>query len=154
MPRGVVNSDPAMSYITRLQDCSGWQVSIRRRGKRYAASFYDCRHGGRQRALVAARAWRDRQLKELVPLERREFAMIVRTNNTSGYPGVTRIEKRTGFVYWHARTDLPNGKSLNRTFAVTKYGEEGARARAIEERKQQLKHVTGVMVYSPVAKSA
>ncbi len=80
---------------------------------------------------------------------KREFAMIRRSSDTSGIPGVSRLQWPTGYAYWIARTDLPNGKLLHRTFAVSKFGEDGARERAVEERQRQLESVTGVHLFHP-----
>ncbi len=73
--------------------------------------------------------------------------------NTSGISGVSRLQRPAGYAYWIARTDLPNGKFLHRTFAVSKFGEEGARERAIEERHRQLESVTGVHLFHPAVAS-
>jgi hypothetical protein len=139
-----------MYGIIRLPDDRGWYVFLRRYGRRYSAVFTDRGHGGRKRALAAAKAHRDRLVRELNPMTKREFAMIRRSTNTSGIPGVRRIEKASGYAYWTATTELPTGR-LHRTFSVNLLGEEVARQRAIEERERQLESVTGHRLFSPAA---
>lgn len=75
-----------------------------------------------------------------------QFCAIVRSNNTSGVAGVSRTIKKqrrkngTVFHYicWDAAIPLGNGKRHYRSFMVSKYGEEGAKQRAIEARQHGL----------------
>jgi hypothetical protein len=151
MPRGIPNPDPTMYGITRLIQGYGWYVFLRRRGRPYSAEFRDRHYGGRQGSLGAAKAYRDRLVCEKEPLSKREFAMIVRSTNTSGIPGVRRIRKASGHIYWIAETKLPAGKSLHRTFSAGLLGEEEARRSAIEERQRQLESVTGLVLFNSMA---
>ena len=65
-----------------------WVVSFRRRGQLHDKRFYDLSLGGSAAAKAAAIAWRDAQLEEIETLSMREFHAQVRSNNTSGVPGV------------------------------------------------------------------
>jgi len=153
MPRGIPNADLSMYGIVRLPKDSGlaWFVSLRRHRQKYSACFRDKRYGGKDAALSAALAYRDKVVSETQTLTRRQFATIVRVTNISGIPGVRRIQKKPPYAYWTAETQLPDGRKLHRTFSVNLLGEEGARQSAIEERLRQLEQVTGLHCFSPAA---
>lgn len=127
-----------------------WSVSINRRGEHFAKEFRVATYGDAEAAKAAAIAYRDQLLKEVPAMSRRDFATIVRTNNTSGTPGVMRREEN-GFARWCAMVSLPNGKTRRRTFAVTKYGEDQARERAIKARLELLALLDGWFVHHPDA---
>ncbi|MBB6366705.1 hypothetical protein FHR56_001818 [Xanthomonas sacchari] len=127
-----------------------WAVSIVRRGEHFAKEFRVATYGDVEAAKAAAIAYRDQLLKEFPATSRRDFATIVRSNNTSGVPGVVRREEN-GFARWCAMVSLPNGKSRRRTFAVTKYGEDQARERAIKARLELLQLLDGWFVHHPDA---
>jgi hypothetical protein len=128
-----------------------WAVSIVRRGEHFAKEFRVATYGGdAEAAKAAAIAYRDQLLKEVPAMSRRDFATIVRTNNTSGVPGVVRRVEE-GYARWCAMVCLPNGKTRRRTFAVKKYGEDQARERAIKARLELLKLLDGWFVHHPDA---
>ncbi|AVS79889.1 AP2 domain-containing protein [Paracidovorax avenae] len=127
-----------------------WAVSIVRRGQHLAKEFRVAEYGDAEAAKAAAIAYRDQLLKEVPALSRRDFATIVRTNNTSGVPGVVR-KNENGYARWCAMVCLPNGKTRRRTFAVKKYGEDQARERAIKARLELLQLLDGWFVHHPDA---
>ncbi|WP_081483723.1 AP2/ERF family transcription factor [Paracidovorax oryzae] len=127
-----------------------WAVSIARRGEHFDKEFPVSTHGDPEKAKAAAIAYRDEVLKQYPAMSLRDFATIVRGNNTSGIPGVYRRDEH-GFVRWCALVSLPNGKTRCRTFAVKKYGEDQARERAIKARLELLKLLEGWFVHHPDA---
>ncbi|GKS92244.1 AP2/ERF family transcription factor [Acidovorax sp. SUPP2539] len=127
-----------------------WSVSITRRGEHFDKEFRVAVYGDSEKAKAAAIAYRDELLQHRPAMSLRDFASIVRTNNTSGVPGVSRREYN-GFARWCALVSLPNGKTRRRTFAVAKYGEEQARERAIKARLELLKLLEGWFVHHPDA---
>ena len=127
-----------------------WSVSVTRRGEHFDKEFRVATYGDPEKAKAAAIAYRDELLQHRPAMSLRDFASIVRTNNTSGVPGVSRREDN-GFARWCALVSLPNGKTRRRTFAVKKYGEEQARERAIKARLELLKLLDGWFVHHPDA---
>jgi hypothetical protein len=114
-------------------------VHFRRRGKLYYKRFYDRKCGGSKKARISAITWRDRKLIEAKPLTYREFHQQVRSNNTSGVPGVhfLRTTKQPQGI-WQARIQLPDGRKIHRTFSVRKFGERRAFERAVAARAEML----------------
>ncbi|ABM31106.1 AP2 domain-containing protein [Paracidovorax avenae] len=127
-----------------------WSVSITRGGEHFDKEFRVATYDDPEKAKAAAIAYRDELLKRVPATSRRDFATIVRSNNTSGVPGVVRREEN-GFARWCAMVSLPNGKTRRRTFAVTKYGEDQARERAIKARLELLTLIDGWFVHHPDA---
>ncbi|MFC4161906.1 AP2/ERF family transcription factor [Chitinimonas lacunae] len=126
-------------------------VSLTRRGVKVFKNFADRKYGGSEQALVAARTYRDQILQTLPPLDRREIRTIVRTNNTSGIPGVCRYLV-AGRPVWAASTRLPNGRRRCRTFRIDQYGETEALRRAIEARRDLLAEIEGHFLHSQQAR--
>jgi hypothetical protein len=137
------------SGIYRIdQDASrthSWLVTIQRRGRIYHRHFSDRVHGGKRRALEAAKAYRTRLALELSPLTRQELCAIRKKSNRSGVSGVTRVdvlEKSRGRlyrrVYWDVQWPIGNGKARHKKFSVKKFGEQGAFRRAVKARRQAL----------------
>lgn len=123
---------------------------VARRGERFHQEFRVATYGDPEKAKAAAIAYRDDVLKKIPAMSRSEFGTIVRSNNTSGVPGVSRREQN-GFARWCAMVSLPDGTTRRRTFAVVKYGEENARQKAVEARLELLKLLDGWFVHHPDA---
>lgn len=151
---GTLESFPPHAYGLTPRYAGGeisrWVVAVTRRGERFNKEFASADYGGADEARVAALAFRDDLLKTVPPMSLREFGSIVRSNNTSGMPGVYRREYK-GFLYWCALVNLPNGKSRKRTFAIKKYGEERAKQLAIQARVELLKLLDGWLIQHPDA---
>lgn len=126
----------------------GWNVNIRRHDRYYQRDFSGARHGGIDGAKAAAMAYRDRVLQNAPPMSMRDFASIIRTNNTSGVPGVSRRTEGQ-YTYWTAIVYLPTGKTRRRSFSVKKYGEENARVKAISARQELLEALHGWLTPYP-----
>ncbi|WP_213937583.1 AP2/ERF family transcription factor [Pseudomonas sp. dw_612] len=94
-------------------------------------------HGGERPARAAAERFRNEQLLLFPPPLSCTIRQKLRANNTSGLVGVSRQTNRKN-TYWIAQTKTRDGKKLSRSFNVEKFGEEQAKCKAIEARKQQL----------------
>ncbi|AVT13767.1 AP2 domain-containing protein [Paracidovorax avenae] len=146
---------PAKIYALTPRFASGriirWSVGISRRGERFHKEFSVSTYGGIEEAQAAAIAFRDEVLQRIPALSLRVFSAIVRTNNTSGVPGVyRRVEGH--HTRWCAVVHLPDGRSRKRSFAVVKHGEERARQLAIEARLELLKQLDGWLAKHPDAR--
>jgi hypothetical protein len=123
-----------------------WFVTVQRRGRIYHRHFTDSLYGGKQKALIAAKTYRNGLVASLVPLSRPERCRIRKKNNRSGVSGVTRIdtrEKSRGRIYrrryWLAQWPIGGGKAQMKKFSIKRYGERGAFQRALQARRQALR---------------
>jgi len=137
----------------KRQHC--WVVHIQRRRRILKRMFSDRVHGGKAKALRAARAFRNGVLASHPPMNRADYAAIKRKNNRSGTPGVIRYVAaevgQAGVVekaYWIAFWSMPEGKQARRKFSINKYGERAAHSRAKATRKQALASMVGVMAHT------
>lgn len=106
--------------------------------------FSDAVHGGKAKALQAARRFRDDVLAQMhdpyAVVWRRN---LKRTNNTSGVVGVGRYVNRkvqndciVERASWQAFWSDEQGRRVSRKFSVAVHGEQRARMLAIECRRQ------------------
>ena len=110
-------------------------VMVRRRGRTYTRRFAASKHGGLAAALEAAITWRNACLAETPVFTLREFHARVRSNNTSGIPGVTFLRPpKQPEGLWQAKISLGDGRRLRRQFSVRKFGAAEAFARAVAAR--------------------
>jgi hypothetical protein len=123
-----------------------WRVTVQRRKRVFVRDFSDGRHGGRQPAFQAARLYRDALIKAHPPLSKPTYCAIRKKNNRSGISGLTRVDtwqmykgRRFRRLYWEAQWPIGNGKSRHQKFAIAKYGEEGAKRKALAARRAALK---------------
>ena len=153
-----------LTCIYRLCDPKrgGWYVHVfvQRNGKVFMKEFFERRCGGEATTMQLAQAWRDRVIDEHPAMSLADFCSIVRSNNTSGVPGVMRHDKRqqsgqqsgqdgaAGRVYWVARIPYADGQSRSLSFSVATLGEEEAKRRAVEARLQGLRDLDG-QVFRP-----
>jgi AP2 domain len=139
--------------IQRKNNTYSWHVTINRMNKAITKHFSDSTYGGSDQALKAAILFRDEKLKEL---DNSEYALWKKRlgrhpRNTSGIPGVGRYlhkyKNKQGDIKeiptWQAFWSDPDGKRHIKTFYVSQYGEEGAKQRAIEARKQAMIELYG-----------
>lgn len=116
-----------------------WRVDFRRRGKGYAKTFHDLKHGGEAQALAAAIAWRDRALAKTKVFTFREFHAQRRSNNTSGAVGVVLIKSAAQPLgAWQALIMLPTGKRISKSFSIAKFGKRKAFRLAKQARAHML----------------
>jgi hypothetical protein len=82
----------AMYGISRIDDerhrTHAWRVKLVRRGKQLVKNFPDKQWGGKRKALIQAKEYRDQIIKKYPPLTRKEFCTTLRSNNKSGISGV------------------------------------------------------------------
>ena len=129
----------------------GWQVSMRRQGVQIDRIFPIHRHGSSEAALSAAIAFRDEVNGGMLPMSKQVYCATLRSNNTSGVPGVRRVRDRTG-EHWKASIHILDGPQKSRQFSIAKYGEEGAYRHAVEARRQLLEQVSGNLARHPEAR--
>jgi hypothetical protein len=130
-----------------------WRVTIQRQGKIFVGHFSDGVYGGKQKALAAAKRYRDELLSKYPPLSRREYCSILRRNNRSGLAGVSFhaeiIETGRGPVerrFWIARLPIEPWRTKLVKFSVAKYGAEEAFRRAVKARLDALQGLSGNLV--------
>lgn len=143
----------AIQHIYRIDHAKSrthsWFVTVQRRGRVYHRHFTDFVYGGKRKALEAAKVYRDTLIAKLKPLTRSEYCRIKKKNNRSGISGVTRIdakESHRGKIrhrrYWLAQWPIAGGKARMKKFSIQRYGERGARQRALRVRQQALKRLS------------
>ncbi len=139
---------PRTIGITRIdiftkRGTHGWEIRVRRRDKNYNEFFSDSIYGGIKDAFEAAKEQLAEINKLITPYKRRENAIRITARNKSGIVGVRRgksVTKRNGKVWttdaWFASGSPMPGKEKLRRFSVKRWGEEGAKEKAIAQRKQ------------------
>ncbi|TWU46190.1 AP2 domain protein [Rubripirellula tenax] len=132
-PRGI-------SRLDYEQSITGWNARYMREGVPFSQSFSDAKYGSPEKSLEAAIAWRKEALEIIPPRDRREYAELGKSHNTSGITGVYKTIGHyrvdgTPVYYWVASWCPSKGKRRHRNFSIDKYGEEEAKRLAIEARK-------------------
>ena len=117
---------------------SGWVVSTKRQGRRWARYFSD-HVSGRADAWRRAQEYRKQLLSEL-PWPSKVKRQFVR--NTTGEIGVARVKEqsRSGvpFVRYVATWPTRAGKRMKASFSINLYGESRAKLLAVRARRQGL----------------
>jgi len=138
-----------------------WSVTIQRRGRIYHRHFADSVYDGKRNALDAAKVCRDNLLASLRPFTRPDRCRIKKKNNRSGISGVTKIDtweysrgRRYRRRYWLAQWPIGNGKAHMKKFSITRYGEQGARQRALRARQDALKRLAKTSLHPPLGGDA
>jgi hypothetical protein len=131
--------------ITRIETTTrGWEVRIMRRGKGHCKLFSDVPFGGKRKAMMAAREYRDQLIEELASKEisRKQRAKRKTQRNYSGVVGVRYVEEteRRGeneytYGYWEAQWSPSVGVRKKRRFSVNKYGDAEALRLAMKARR-------------------
>ena len=77
----------SLKHITRLdyQKTHGWWVRIRRKSNPCSKLFSDGVYGGRDKALEAATAWRDEQVKLRTKTDQSDVRIVFK-NDKTGVP--------------------------------------------------------------------
>lgn len=132
--------------ITRIDTSArGYWVRVTRAGTCYSKLFSDGQCGGKRKALLQAREYRDQLLEELADLKltRKQRAETVTSRNYSGVPGVRYVEEvtRSGdkeytHAYWEAQWSPRPYERKKRRFSIKKYGDKEAMNMAIAAREE------------------
>lgn len=143
----------AMYGISRAigpRDGPGWIVLLTRNSVHFSKPFPFSMYGGEEAALIRAQAWRDDIVKAHPPRTRVQKATLLKSNNTSGIPGVTcQLGQDDNVQAWIAGTTLSPGKKLTKYFSVSRHGAAQAKLLAIAERQRQLQQLTGLCAVHP-----
>jgi hypothetical protein len=150
--------NPANLCITRIETkpsegkrpVKGYEVRIYRREVRFNKFISDSAHGGKTKALNAARELRDKMIAKIKPLSRREKALKPSGRTTSGHRGVrlrtTVIAKnKKMYVYEHVEASWSPepGKVIKRIFSVERLGIKEAWRLALECRRKGVAKIKG-----------
>lgn len=130
---------------------AGWRVALVRRGEEHLRCFSAARYGSLDSALVAAKAWRDRVACEVRPLTKAEYSQLMRSNNSSGCPGVyLRRQKRRNaagqeveYLFWQAQTPEGVKPFRSKSFSVVRFGFDAAYELAVEARESFVQGLHG-----------
>lgn len=151
-----MSKSKAMYGISRIDDdlyrTHAWRVSLRRQGKLHVKNFPDKKYGGKRKAQQAAKLYRDDIIRDNPPTTRKQFCATVRRNNTSGIPGVYTYGKRYALKdgsiretrYWEAHWPVGENGSAKASFSYNTFGEEKAKALAIQARQAGIARLKGV----------
>lgn len=133
--------------VTRLKyktTGEGWWARYTRDGVTFGQTFYDSEYGTPEAGLEAAKKWHKEAREILPPINRKQYAEIKKSNNTSGHTGVCRtFSRRVGGkrYMWVAHWSPEKGKFKHKYFYIDEHGEEEAKRLAIEARKAGLAEV-------------
>jgi hypothetical protein len=137
----MLNNTPPVTGIRRIDNLTtrthSWHVLIQRRGKTITRHFSDGIHGGQKQSYQAALAFLHEIDQKEPRLLRKEYADILRRNNTSGIPGVSK-HRSGNQEYWNARWPTAIGRSKSAKFSIAKYGEKKAFELALAARQSGL----------------
>ena len=117
----------------------GFFVRLARKGKIYNAFFADQTHGGKRKALDAARQHYQKLVRQHGRISRKDWARVVRRKGRSGIVGVRRLAVKTGgrtLWAWVAAWSPRRGVVKRKMFAVKKFGARQAKALAIKARQK------------------
>lgn len=139
---------PRPTYgITRIDQPEkknhGFYVRITHRGKGFQKYFPDKSLGGKNKALKAAREYRDSILAKLPKYKQAAAAKKKRRIKQSGVVGVTHVVSKSPkdkvYEYWQAAWIDPEGKRRTAKFSIARYGDEKAIEMAKKARRDGLR---------------
>jgi hypothetical protein len=149
-PRNIIRVDHEGSHT------HAWRVTLQRWNGITVKTFSDSVHGGKRKALKAAREYRNGLLLQHSPFKHHVWVRTrLRRNNTSGIPGVGRYEvvanpnTERRQVFWLASWANERGVRHQRKFFISSYGERQAKRLAINERRRQLNRVCAIKCAQP-----
>jgi hypothetical protein len=147
MPTTTIEGHPGLQRMDYPdQSIACYRVKLLRQGAMFQEYFPFKNYESEAAALAEAkRCWRD--IRETFPrMSRRQYCEVKRRNSRSGVVGVSKITKmRKGHKYefWRATFTDRRGNHKVRIFSVNKYGDAGAKKRALEARKEALALLEG-----------
>ncbi len=133
--------------ITRIDidkgSTHGWEVRLQRQNTKYAKFFADKSNKGKNKALAAARAYRDELLATLPEESRQARANRMTRRNTSGVVGVSRVStkgsKGTVYDFWQASWSPKPSVRKCVKYSINRYGDKKAFNMASKARKEGVK---------------
>ncbi len=141
--RGRPSRTPGISRIDQPEKHNhGWFVRLTRQGERHTAFFSDRKHGGKAKALEKAKVCYSKLESKYPPMSRKQFAQIERRPNKSGVVGVTKLVKLVAgrkYSFWQATWSPEPGEVRKQAFSTNRYGEAGAKRKAIAARRAGLR---------------
>ncbi len=149
--------------ISRIDSGSthGWFVRGYKNGKTYSKLYSDGKWGGRDKALAAAKLFRDSLADRLekIPAKPRARRLVFRdSRNSTGVLGVSRIVKRTPRGTIHESYSVSwrpePGVQKSTSFAIRKYGEKKAFQMAVAFRRKMLREIYGPGVFRKLKQKA
>lgn len=127
-----------------------WKVNLKRRNKYMYKYFRDDAHGGKEKALKAAKAWRDSLMGAVSGAE---YTMWRRNRkhkgNKSGVVGVGRYIARDEWgkrPFWQAFWHTADSVRRSCKFSVLRHGEKHAKQLACEARRKAMEDVRKELV--------
>lgn len=127
----------------------GYVVTLKRGGAVHRHYFND--HGDPADALERALRWRNHMIEKLPPPVKLHRTSSV---NTTGHIGVSRTRERTRqgrlLVRYVALWNDTHGRRCKRSFSITKYGEDAARALAVAARHEAVQHILATRPKGPL----
>lgn len=132
-----IESTRGISRLNYKTSANGWLARYTREGVTFSKTFSDSKYGSPEASKTAAESWHKEVRSLFPPMTIDDFYSQIETRTESGIVGVRRVvQMNKGYKYptWTARWRL-NGKENIRSFSVKKYGEEGAKERAVAARR-------------------
>lgn len=114
--------------ITRMdyERNHGYWVRFQRGTGLTSASFSDAAYGGKRKALAAARAWRDRVLRQRLVLPAQSSRERVPAGH--GYLRKKDVRQRVGvYPQWIAWVRLADGRNATTRYSIEKHGDRKAK---------------------------
>lgn len=157
-------NDQSVKNIKRIDSTKthGWQVHVRRGGVLKTKLFSDRVHGGKRKALIAAKEHRDDLLDDMAHLAKPLWKIDRKPKTNTGELGASKTEytnrsgKKRTVITVTVREAL--GKPVNRKFSVDKLGYKEALKQAVAWRNEVLAAREaaegGPVVTKPKAKTA
>ena len=140
-------STPRPNYgITRIDQPDkknhGYYVRITHKGKSHQKYFPDKASGGKNKAMAAAKAYRDDILAKMPKYKQDAASRKKRRIKKSGITGVTHVvsksSKGKNYDYWQAAWIDKSNKRKTAKFSITRYGDKEALTRAKQARQEGL----------------
>lgn len=138
--------------ISRIDSNSthGWFVRGYKNKKTFSKLFSDKKHGGKLKALQAARKFRDtlnKKLSKIPQAPRPRRIVFSDTRNKTGIIGVSYTKKRTSagrlFKCFSVTWRPEKGIQKCTSFSIQKYGKKGAFDRAVRLRRKKMLEIYG-----------
>jgi hypothetical protein len=117
----------------------GYIVRVQRDGYLYSKFFADGSSGGKRKARRLAEAFEADLIASLERSRKPRRDPAPGTRNRSGFVGVSRTTSDSGarrVDYWQAHWSDETGRRRSAKFSVERFGEEGAKRRAVRARRR------------------